>query len=61
MINITRARRNKYLGHNVLSTLSIETTCKPSGKKWNAKEKNTEQKNINKTTLKVEITPNVYC
>ena len=45
----------------MLSTLSIETTCKPSGKKWNAKEKNTEQKNINKTTLKVEITPNVYC
>ena len=44
---------------NIMSqpaVLSFQTVCKPYGKKWNAKEKNTEQKVETKSTLKVKIT-----
>ena len=45
----------------MLSILSFKTICKLWGKKWDPKEKNTEQENVNQTTLDVEITINVNC
>ena len=61
----TRATDTKFLRINVLSILSFITICKHRGKKWNAKEKNTEQTNASewKLTLYVRITLNInrYC
>ena len=36
----------------VLTFMSFKTICKPKETKWNAKENNAEQKNVNKTHFK---------
>ena len=42
----------------MLRIVNLNTICKPQGKKWNAKEKNVEQKNTYQT---VDLIINVKC
>ena len=43
----TRAEKTKSLRHNVLSILGFKTISKSLGIKWNGKDKNVAQLNVN--------------